>query len=100
MEAGISIGEGGLLWLVQDLTKLNLAFIFFLYFNVFIMQRIFGTVTLKIGRISSLHSSLYISNHSASYINQALSDNDEGIVRKISDKGATLYMMGATGFPR
>lgn len=100
MEAGISIGGGGLLWLVQDLTKLNLAFIFFLYFNVFIMQRIFGTVTLKIGRISSLHSSLYISNHSASYINQALSDNDEGIVRKISDKGATLYMMGATGFPR
>lgn len=100
MEAGISIGGGGLLWLVPDLTKLNLAFIFFLYFNVFIMQRIFGTVTLKIGRISSLHSSLYISNHSASYINQALSDNDEGIVRKISDKGATLYMMGATGFPR
>lgn len=89
MEAGISIGGGGLLWLVQDLT--NLSFIFFLYFNVFIMQRIFGTVTLKIGRISSLHSSLYISNHSASYINQALSDKDEGIVRKISNKGATLY---------
>ena len=97
METGISIVEGGSLWLVQDLT--NLYFIFFLYFNVFIMQRRLGTVTLKIGRISSLHSSLYISNHSASYINQALTDNDEGIVSKRSNQGASLYMMGATGFP-
>jgi len=98
MGTGISIGGGAPLWLVQDLT--NLYFIFFSYFNVFIMQRTFGTVLvkLKIGRISSLHSSLYISNHSASYINQALTDNDEGIVSKISHKGATLFVMGATGF--
>lgn len=56
-----------------------LLYLFFIFY-VFIMQCTFGTVTLKIGRISSLHSSLYISNNSASYINQALTDNDEGIV--------------------
>lgn len=53
------------------------------------ISRIFGTVTLKIGRISSLHSSLYISNHSASYINQALSDNDEESVP--SKKGTEIF---------
>ena len=39
------------------------------------MQRAYGTVKLKVGRISSLHSFLSSSKTAASYINHALEDD-------------------------
>ncbi|XP_068676818.1 inaD-like protein isoform X2 [Montipora foliosa] len=45
------------------------------------LRRAFGTVTLKIGRISSLHASLCTqSNSSGSHVNHALADDEESVI--------------------